>query len=65
MAGPERVAEVGYINEQRKHALISVYNPAVLNPGTDFVQVAVTIATLRDLRDKIDEFLITFDGEKG
>lgn len=53
----ERIAEVGYINEQRQHALISIYNPALLNPNKDSVQVAISIKGAKALRDFLNEFL--------
>lgn len=53
----ERIAEVGYINPDQQHALVSIYNPALLNPGSDFVQVAVSIKGAIKLRDELDAFL--------
>lgn len=57
----ERVAPVGYINDARQHALVSVYNPAILNPGSDSVQVVVSIESARVLRDNLDLFLAQHD----
>ena len=53
----ERIAEVGYINEAQQHALISIYNPPILNAGSVFVQVALTIQGATKLRDELDAFL--------
>lgn len=54
----ERVAPVGYINEDRLHALISIYDPALLNAyNKDAVQVAITIDTAIELRAELNRFL--------
>lgn len=53
----ERIADVGYINDECKHACISIYNPALLNPGGDFVQVVISIEGARRLRDNLEAFL--------
>jgi hypothetical protein len=53
----ERIADVGYINSERRHALISIYDPALLNPGKDSVQVAISLEGATALRDRLDEFL--------
>lgn len=57
MAGPERIAEVGYLNSEMKHALISIFNPALLNPGPDSVQVAISIDGVFALRAELNAFL--------
>ena len=42
----QRIAGVGYINDDLAHAMISVFWPALLKAdGKRFVQVAVTIQT--------------------
>ena len=53
----ERIAEVGYINDKCEHALISIYDPALKNFGTNFVQVAVTIDGAITLRAELNAFL--------
>lgn len=53
----ERVGPVGYINDERAHALISIYSPTLLNAGTDFVQVAVSIDSALTLRAELNAFL--------
>lgn len=53
----ERIAEVGYINTQKQHALISVYHPSLLNAGSDFVQVAISIDSAIKLRAELNAFL--------
>ena len=54
----ERIAKVGYINEDCQHILVSIYNPALLNPGSDWVQVAITIEGAITLRDNLDAILV-------
>jgi hypothetical protein len=55
----ERIAQVGYINEEMQHALISIYGAALLNPSVanKSVQVAMSIKGATALRDRLDEFL--------
>lgn len=53
----ERIAEVGYINEKLEHAVISIYNPPILNPGSDWVQVVLTIDGAIKLRAELNAFL--------
>jgi hypothetical protein len=53
----ERIGEVGYIDEEKKHALIGIYEPALLNHGADFVQVAITIESAIALRAELNAFL--------
>lgn len=53
----ERVAEVGYINSDMEHALVSIYEPALLNPSMDGVQVAITIESAILLRANLNRFL--------
>jgi hypothetical protein len=53
----ERIAPVGYVNPSLQHAVVSIYHPALLNPGADFVQVVISIDGATKLRDSLDEFL--------
>jgi hypothetical protein len=55
----ERISQVGYINGEMKHALISIYGAALLNPNRieKSVQVAISIKGATELRDRLDEFL--------
>lgn len=53
----ERIAEVGYINSECKHTLISIYHPALLNPGPGFVQVAISIDGAITLQAELNAFL--------
>jgi len=61
-AGEEHIAEIGYINDDLEHALVSIYNPALLNPGAGSVQVALSIKGAVRLRDELDKFLMTHYG---
>ena len=61
----ERIAAVGYINEQQRHALISIHNAAILNSDVDFVQVAVSIDGAIKLRDELNKFLARHYGDSG
>ena len=54
----ERIAKVGFINEEQKHALISIYNPALINAGSDWVQVAVSIDGAMALKAELNAFLV-------
>lgn len=53
----ERIAPVGYINGERRHGMISIFHPSLLNADTDSVQVVISIAGLRFLQAQIGEFL--------
>ena len=53
----ERIAPVGYINDKCEHALISIYNPALLNPSSASVQVAISIDGAITLRAALNAFL--------
>lgn len=58
----ERVAEIGYINDAHEHALISIFDPALLTAYDGpqpqrSVQVAITISSAIELRAKLDAFL--------
>lgn len=53
----ERIAPVGYANADRRHALISIYEPAIVNCGTDFAQVLITIDSAITLRAELNAFL--------
>ena len=55
----ERVCEVGYINDQLKHVLISVLNPSLCNAQrpTKLVQIAITIDSAITLRAELNAFL--------
>ena len=53
----ESIAGVGYINDEHKHALISIFNPALLNPRRDYLQFAITIETAIQLRAALNAFL--------
>jgi hypothetical protein len=55
--GKERVCQVGYINPDMEHVLISIFNPALLNPDRSFVQVAITIESAIALRAELNAFL--------
>jgi hypothetical protein len=59
MPTQERIAPVGCINDERRHALISIYHPALLNasPDLEFVQVAISIDGAVALRAALDAFL--------
>ena len=57
MKATERIAEVGYINEHCKHALISIDNPALLNAGPTSVQVVISIEGAIQLRAELNAFL--------
>lgn len=55
----ERIADVGYINPEMKHCLISIYNPSLLNSdGKEFVQVAITVDNAIILRANLNKFLL-------
>jgi hypothetical protein len=60
----ERIAAVGYINDEQQHALISIYGAALLNPNPSerSVQVAISIKGATALRDRLDEFLASHMG---
>lgn len=53
----ERIAEVGYINSSMEHALISIYEPALLNPAGNSIQVAISIEGAIRLRAELNRFL--------
>lgn len=53
----ETVHEVGYINDEHRHALISVHNPSLLNANDQFVQIALSIDSAITLRDNLNSFL--------
>lgn len=60
----ERIDDIGYINADRQHALISVFDPPLLNASTEFahanwrgVQVALSIEAAADLYQKLGAFL--------
>lgn len=65
----ERVAEVGYINADEEHALISIFEPPLLNATTSqwkdrtSVQVALSIDTARLLASNLQAFLEAHDGK--
>ena len=49
---------VGYINDELKHALLSISPPALANLGDDFVQVAISIEQAIELRAALNQFLV-------
>lgn len=59
----EEILELGYINEEMKHAMISVKNPTLLNDGKfgndtpQFCQLVITIESAIILKAKLDQFL--------
>lgn len=54
----ERIHEIGYINDDRQHVLISIHNPAILPvPHDNFVQFAITIDGAIELRAHLNAFL--------
>lgn len=53
----ERIAKVGYINSDMEHALISIYEPALLNPSDNSVQVVISIEGAISLRAELNHFL--------
>lgn len=53
----ERIGEVGYINPEKRHALIGVWNPALINKGEDFVQIVLSIDGAIQLRAELNAFL--------
>lgn len=53
----ERIAQVGYINDECLHALISIYQPALINAGENSVQVALTITSAETLHWELGAFL--------
>ena len=59
--GIEWIAPVGYINDEERHLLIGIWNPALLSPHKDVngssVQVAITIESAMTLRAELDAFL--------
>jgi len=55
----EQVHDVGYVNEERKHLLISISEPTMCVPfNVEFVQIVITIETAMELRAQLDAFLI-------
>lgn len=56
-APSERIAEVGYINEHMMHAMISIYNPAIINAEQASVQVVISIDGAIQLRAELNAFL--------
>lgn len=63
----ERISEVGYINEAREHAMISVYEPAILNASTSqnrdkrSAQIVIEIDTARKLLSELETFFENHD----
>lgn len=54
----ERVCEIGYINKEMKHALITIINPALRNVSNpSVIQVAVSIDGAIALRAELNAFL--------
>jgi hypothetical protein len=53
----ERVEKIGYINNTREHALISIHDPAIVNDEDRFVQIAISVDAAVKLRDRLDAFL--------
>lgn len=50
-------AMIGYLDDKREFALISVFNVPLINPGDWGVQIALTIDGAMALRETLDEFL--------
>jgi hypothetical protein len=59
LAPAAEICEIGYINTERKHALISVRNPTLCNApyNTGVVQVAITLSSAREMKAKFHAFL--------
>ena len=55
----EHVCEVGYINDEMKHVLISIQHPTLTNvyPKPSCIQVALTIDSAIVLRAELNAFL--------
>lgn len=53
----ERIGPLGYANDERTHLLISIFGPSILNPGEDFVQVALSIDNAITLRAELNAFI--------
>ena len=52
-------APLGYINDERKHVLVSIHNPSLVNADRrEFLQVAITIDSAITLRAALNEFLL-------
>jgi len=54
---------VGYINDEERHCMISVKRPAMSNPRSPFVQVVLKIEDARRLCDLLEEFLEAHDAK--
>jgi hypothetical protein len=59
----EEVRGVGYINGERKHAMISVAAPTIINARKNFAQLVITIDTARELERQLNNFLQAHDYE--
>lgn len=54
----QKLAGLGYINEDEAHILISIKNPSLaIVDGREFAHVAITVKTAVGLRDTLSEFL--------
>lgn len=55
----EQSVDIGYINSAREHVMITVHSPSLVNvqSPTEMIQVVLTVANARLLRDNLDSFL--------
>lgn len=55
----EQIHEIGYVNAEMKHAMISITEPALCTPfNTKFVQIVITIEGAIELRAQLNAFLL-------
>ena len=54
----EQIHDIGYVNEQQKHCLISISNPPLVSPGPNFLQLIITIEGAMELRAQLNAFLL-------
>lgn len=53
----EKIDQIGYVNPDCEHALISIFKPALATSGNGYVQVAITIDGAIKLYAELDAFL--------
>lgn len=54
---PEQIPAIGYLNADYAHALVSIHYPPMVNPGENFIQIALTIEGALKLRAALNVFL--------
>lgn len=55
---PDCKINVGYINDECAHAMISINSPVMVNADPNFAQVVMTIADAERLSDRLRAFLL-------